>query len=44
MIFLYILQPLFEKGVRKMPERAIQAVSAILAILLCADVIYLFLK
>ena len=44
MIFLYILQPLFEKGVRKMPERAIQVVSAILAILLCADVIYLFLK
>ena len=44
MIFLYILQPLFEKGVRKMPERVIQAVSAILAILLCADVIYLFLK
>ena len=44
MIFLYILQPLFEKGVRKMPEKVIQAASAILAILLCADVIYLFLK
>lgn len=44
MIILYILQPLFEKGVRKMPEKVIQAASAILAILLCADVIYLFLK
>lgn len=44
MIFLYILQPLFEKGVRKMPEIAIQVVTAILSILLCADVIYLFLK
>ena len=44
MIFLYILQPLFEKGVRKMPQRAVQIVSLILAVLLCADVIYLIFR
>ena len=44
MVFLYILQPLFEKGVRKMPQRVMQIVSLILAVLLCADVIYLIFR
>lgn len=44
MIFLYLLQPLFEKGVRKMPERILHIVSAALAVLLCADVIFLLLR
>ena len=44
MVFLYILQPLFERGVRKMPQRAMQIVFLILAVLLCADVICLFVR
>ena len=44
MIFLYILQPLFEKGVRKMPEKTVRIVSGVLAVLLCADVICLIFR
>lgn len=44
MLFLYILQPLFERGVRKMPEKAFRIVSGVLALLLCADVIWLFFR
>lgn len=44
MVFLYILQPLFERVARKMPQRAMQIVFLILAVLLCADVICLFVR
>ena len=42
MIFLYLLQPLFRKGVGKMSDRTLRIVSAVLAVLLCMDIVYTF--
>ena len=43
MVFLYILQPLFEKLIGKMSEKTFHVVFAVLAVLLCVDVGYLLL-
>lgn len=44
MVFLYILQPLFEKLIGKMSEKTFHVVFAVLAVLLCVDVGYFLLQ
>ena len=40
MVFLYVLQPLFEKLTDRMPPRVLSAISDVLAVLFLADVIH----
>nr|WP_294494621.1 putative ABC transporter permease [uncultured Mediterraneibacter sp.] len=42
MIFLYVLQPLFEKLTAKLPRKALYAVSLTLLIIFLADLIFTF--
>lgn len=42
MVFLYLLQPLFEKLAKSMSSRVLGAVTGILAVLLAADAVYIF--
>ena len=43
MIFLYLLQPLFQKLTTRMSKRALAAVSGALTLLLLADTVYTFI-
>lgn len=43
MIFLYLLQPLFQKLTTRMSKRALVAVSGALTLLLLADTVYIFI-
>ena len=43
MVFLYVLQPLFEKLADRLPRRVLCLISGVLAILMAADCIYTFL-
>ncbi len=43
MVILYFLQPLFEKGAGKMPDRVRTAVFAVLAAILAADIFFLMI-
>lgn len=40
-VILYLLQPLFEKGVRRLPDKVRTVLAVILAVILAADVIRL---
>lgn len=40
MVFLYVLQPLFEKLTDRMPPRVLSAISDVLTVLFLADVIH----
>ena len=42
MIFLYVLQPLFQKLTSKMPEKVYYAVSLTLIVLFLADIVYTY--
>lgn len=44
MIFLYLLQPVFEKLVKKIPERAFTVLTWILAVLFLIDVVVMIIK
>ena len=44
MIFLYLLQPLFVRLAEKMPRKAFNAVTAIMAVLFLTDVAVLIIK
>ncbi|MGI6006648.1 MAG: putative ABC transporter permease [Ruminococcus sp.] len=44
MIFLYLLQPLFVRLVKKMPEKVFAAVTGVMAVLFAADLLALLLK
>ena len=43
MVFLYVLQPLFERLTRRMGEKAVYIVSGILLTVLIIDCMYTFL-
>ena len=43
MVFLYLLQPLFEKLADRLPRRALFLLSGTLAVLMAADCVYTFL-
>ena len=43
MVFLYILQPLFEKLANRMPRRTLLLISGALAVLMAIDCLFTFL-
>ena len=43
MVFLYLLQPLFEKLADRLPRRALLLLSGVLALLMLGDCVYTFL-
>lgn len=43
MIFLYLLQPLFERITRKLPGRILTGICSAMAFILLIDIIYIFL-
>lgn len=42
MVILYLLQPLFEKGVKKLPDSGRTVLSSVLMVFLAIDIIYSF--
>ena len=42
-IFLYLLQPLFEKGINKLSKKNLNIISISIAIILVIDMIYTFI-